>query len=195
MAGKAFLHFVKYFIGIDNAHTQTSVAERECLVKYVSGKKRILEIGVYEGATTKILADNMLPKGKLFAVDPFIPGRLGVCWGRYVARREIKKSSGWHNVQFIEKYSHEAAGIIDGEFDLVFIDGDHSLEGITCDWADWSGRVVAGGLLALHDTQVPAYNAKVKDLGSYKYFKSHIQSDQRFEIVEQVDSMSVLRRK
>jgi hypothetical protein len=46
----------------------------------------------------------------------------------------------------------------------------------------------------LHDTQVPAHNPHVADLGSFQYFRDTISHDERFEIVEIVDSLSVLRR-
>jgi hypothetical protein len=46
----------------------------------------------------------------------------------------------------------------------------------------------------LHDTLVPPYNPGVAKLGSHKYFVEHIQHDARFEMVEQVDSLSILRR-
>jgi len=55
--------------------------------------------------------------------------------------------------------------------------------------------VLKSGILTPHDTRVPDYNKpSVRDLGSYKYFESHIKKDARFELLEQVDSLSVLRR-
>ncbi len=98
-------------------------------------------------------------------------------------------------IQFGERYRHEAGTEIEGEFDLVFMDGDHSLRGITQDWSDWAGRIVAGGIATLHDTRVPAHNPSVRNLCSYHYFESCIRHDIRFELLEQVDSLSVLRRR
>ena len=95
---------------------------------------------------------------------------------------------------FVEKLSHEAAALIQGEFDFMFVDGDHSLEGIQRDWADWSGRLARGAVVALHDTCVPAHNSRVTQLGSFCFFEENIRCDPRFEIIEQVDSLSVLRR-
>jgi predicted O-methyltransferase YrrM len=193
--GKSILHTLRYMCGLDHAHTQTTSAERHCLARLAQGRRRIVEIGVYEGASTRILADHMAPDGTLYGVDPFIPGRLGICWGRMIARREARKGAAGRRVQFIERFSHDAAREITGNFDLVFIDGDHSLEGITRDWTDWAARIEPGSLIALHDTRVPAHNPNVAGLGSCQYFESHIRHDPRFELLEQVDSLSVLRRK
>ena len=76
-------------------------------------------------------------------------------------------------------FSWEAAKRLEGAFDLIFIDGDHSLEGIKQDWADWSDRVQPDGIVALHDTRVPAHNPHVAQLGSYLFFELHIKADPR----------------
>jgi predicted O-methyltransferase YrrM len=35
---------------------------------------------------------------------------------------------------------------------LLFIDGDHSYDGVRSDYVDWGRHVVAGGIIALHDS-------------------------------------------
>lgn len=40
-------------------------------------------------------------------------------------------------------------------FDLVFLDADHSFEGVTADLAAWEGRVKAGGWIGGHDYRNP----------------------------------------
>src|SRR6185369_5527342 len=159
--GKTVKHFLRYLLGLESAHTQTSEAERGALVRHAKGRKRLVEIGVYEGFTTAILAQAMAPDGVLHAIDPFLSGRLGICWGKWVARREVAKAKPSGRVEFVEKFSHQAAPVLKGDFDFVFIDGDHSLEGIQRDWADWSPRITPAGIMALHDTRVPAHNPGV----------------------------------
>jgi len=186
---------VRYLLGLEPAHTQTTAAERAALVRHAQGRKRLVEIGVYEGFTTAILAQAMAPDGVLHAIDPFTGGRLGICWGKYVAKREVARANQSGRVEFVEKFSHEAAPIIKGEFDFVFIDGDHSLAGIQRDWTDWSPRICPAGIMALHDTRIPAHNPNVAELGSFHFFEAEIRHDPRFEIVEQVDSLSILVRR
>jgi predicted O-methyltransferase YrrM len=157
-----------------------------------------VEIGVYEGASTKLLIAAAAPDAQLHAIDPFLTGRLGICWAKGIARHEIAaglRKNPKVRVELVERFSQDAAGEIPGPFDFVFIDADHSLDGIARDWNDWSGKVVAGGIVALHDTRVPAHNPAVAELGSFKYFQSTIRIDPRFEVLEQVDSLSVLQRR
>ena len=48
MKGKAFLHFINYLFGFEEAHTQTTNAEIGLIKKYANQKKYVVEIGVYE---------------------------------------------------------------------------------------------------------------------------------------------------
>jgi predicted O-methyltransferase YrrM len=192
---KAFFHLLKYCFGIDPASTQTTVAERDCISRHAQGKKRCVEIGVFEGVTTGVIASNLSSEAVLFAVDPFLKGRSGICWGMPIAHREVKRHTPKCTIQFVRAFSHDACRKIPGDFDFIFIDGDHSLDGITQDWSDWSMRVEGGGIIGLHDTLIPPHNPSVANLGSHRYFMSHIKNDTRFEIVDQVDSLSILRRR
>jgi predicted O-methyltransferase YrrM len=61
---------------------------------------------------------------------------------------------------FVEGDSHSAetkAAILDQledrEVDFLFIDGDHSYEGVTQDFEDYADLVRDGGVIALHDTE------------------------------------------
>ena len=190
--GNAAWHVCRYFAGIDEADTQTTEAERGCLAEMAHGKRRAVEIGVYEGVGTRTIANHMDPRGVLYAVDPFLGGRLGICWSKVIARREIGKARG--RVEIVQAFSYEAVGQIEGCFDLLFIDGDHSDEGIHCDWSDWSPRVQQGGIIALHDTRPSPHDPEVENLGSYRYFESEIRHDPRFRLERQIDTLSILQR-
>jgi predicted O-methyltransferase YrrM len=186
------IHGIRCLVGLDKPDTQTTQAERDCLAACATGKHRVVEIGVYEGVSTLVMATAMSPRGVLYAVDPFTPGRLGFCWSELVARKEALRSR--RNIVFIKQLSQDAARIIGGDFDMIFIDADHSLAGIRQDWHDWSSRVVPDGIIALHDTRIPEHNPGVAAYGSYKYFEEQIRHDPRFALVRQVDSISILKR-
>ena len=191
----AIAHFLKYSIGLEKANSQTTTVERDAIARWAKGKQRVVEIGVYEGVTTRALAGALDDGAELFGVDPFFRGRLGICWSKPIAHREVSRARPNCKVEFVEQLSFDAADEIMGDFDLVFIDGDHSWDGIRRDWNDWSPRVRPDGIIALHDTRVPAHNPRVQELGSRKFFDEHIVHDSRFKLVEQVDSLSVLRRR
>ena len=190
-----FIHFLRYLSGLDPAASQTTPAERTVIARHAAGKRALVEIGVFEGLTTGVIGRAMAADGVLYGIDPFIPGRLGICRGKLVAGREIADLRRTRRVVFVRKFSFDALADVPRELDFAFIDGDHSLDAIARDWADWSPRVTAGGIMALHDTLVPPHNPGVAALGSCRYYESHIRHDDRFEIVEQVHSLTVLRRK
>jgi predicted O-methyltransferase YrrM len=197
MFGKTLIHTVKYFLGLEKANTQVSDNERKILGSLAKDAKKVLEIGVFEGHSTKLLATSMI-NGIVWAVDPFFSGRSGISYGLLITQQQIRQAKRInHNVSInlVKDFSYNLAkdkSITD--FDLIFIDGDHSLEGIQRDYIDWADRVKKGGYLALHDTKVPSYNPSVAKLGSFKYFESDIKFDSRFKIVDQVDSLSILQR-
>lgn len=188
-------HYLAHALRIAPAETQTSPAERTLLADVARGRRRGVEIGVYEGVNTRMIAQAMAPEGRLYGVDPFFTGRLGICWSEWIARREIRRTRRAAHVELVRMLSHEASHTISGDFDLLFIDGDHSLQGITTDWHDWSGRIEPGGVVALHDVLLTDAVGGGRRLGSHEYFESTISKDDRFEQIAAADSMVVLRRR
>src|SRR2546429_3569395 len=159
--GRSVWHLMRYRLGVDQPMTQTTPNEQEAIVRHAAGKKRLVEIGVFEGFNTRRLADAMSPAGELFAIDPFAAGRIGICWGKWIARAEVASVQNHKRVRFVEQFSYDAAKSLQGNFDFIFIDGDHSLDGIQRDWRDWSSRIVRGGCMLLHDSIPPAHNPAV----------------------------------
>ena len=186
---------LRFVSGLGSPRSQTTARERAALQRYSRQKRRGVEIGVYEGVTTCLIAEELAADGVLYSIDPFLRGRLGICWSKLIATVMVRRAGLQRRVRVVEMYSYEAAKCLSGEFDFIFVDGDHSLSGIEKDWADWSGRVSLGGVIALHDTQAVASNSGAAELGSVEFFERHIRHDSRFEIMEKVDSLSVLHRR
>ena len=79
-------HFLLWALKLARAETQTSQAERASLARHAAGKKRVVEIGVWHGVTTKILRAAMAPDGILLGVDPYPKGRFGFSVQRFQKR-------------------------------------------------------------------------------------------------------------
>src|SRR5688572_20247603 len=123
LIGRALIHTARYLAGLDDAATQTSQAEREAIARFASGRRRAVELGVFEGATTALIAKEIASDGTLFAVDPFFTGRLGICWGKLIAEREVRRGRVSRKVTFVRSLSHEAAmQLPEDSFDFIFID-------------------------------------------------------------------------
>jgi hypothetical protein len=81
-----------------------------------------------------------------------------------------------------------------GDVQFLFIDGDHSYDGLLDDWQAWSSRVAPGGHVALHDScSSPMRN--IDTAGSVRYTSDVIRHDPRFQLAEVVDTLTVVRRK
>jgi predicted O-methyltransferase YrrM len=192
--GSTALRFFAIFFGAVQPDTQTTEAERILLKKHLVGKKKIVEIGVFEGFTTRVLTESADADAKIWGVDPFFTGRIGICWGYQISRVYNQGALKNKKLSLVRALSTEVGDKVPTEVDFVFIDADHSLEGITADWAFWSKRIAPNGVIALHDSIVPPHNPRVADFGSHVYFESHIRHDDRFEFVETADSLAILRR-
>jgi predicted O-methyltransferase YrrM len=131
------------------------------LEQAVEGARRVVEIGVYEGASAILLVNALGAGSELHLIDPFgaHPDALPAGWGarERATRRTVERARRrageaprlcWHITT-----SQRAAARWEGELDAVFIDGDHSYEGCLRDWLDWHPFVRVGGAVVLHDAR------------------------------------------
>lgn len=139
----------------------------------------------------------MAPDGILFAVDPYRRGRLGFSTQRVIARHEVSRIRNGR-VEWVRITGREAAALHIAwdrpPVDFVFVDGDHSYEAIRDDWNGWSGLVSNGGIMAFHDSRSSSDRA-IDDAGSAIFTREVILLDERFELVDAVDTLTVIRRK
>jgi predicted O-methyltransferase YrrM len=159
------IHACKFFLTLDSPETQVSDVELDCLLSFASSSEVIVEIGCYEGKTTAALANQS--RGRVYAIDPFFKGRLGLCYGELIARRYCRRQ-GLKNVEFIRALSYEAAVRFEKPIDFLFIDADHRYEAVKRDWDDWFPKVRSGGIIALHDSRVAPNSPDY--LGSMKFY-------------------------
>lgn len=116
-----------------------------------SGK--IAELGSYRGDFAAELLSHQTSH-YILLIDPWCTvDCLGTMAGtqedlEYVKKRFQKESRIAIERNFSSIYNPECT------FDMVYIDGDHSFEGVTADLEIWWNRVVPGGLLAGHDVFV-----------------------------------------
>jgi predicted O-methyltransferase YrrM len=186
-------HYVMWNVGLAEAETQTTPDERDCLARHAASKRVLAEIGVWHGVTTARLRTVMAPDGVLYAVDPYPNGRLGFSVQQRIARREVARVPNGR-VEWVRARGVEAARAlagVSGRLEFVFIDGDHSYEGLRGDWDGWSPLLARGGVAALHDSR-PCAARPIHDAGSVRYTAEVIRRDPRFAVIDAVDSLTVL---
>jgi predicted O-methyltransferase YrrM len=189
-------HFLKWNVGLAKAETQTTPAERDCLARHAAGRRVLAEIGVWHGVTTARLRAAMAPDGVLYAVDPYPVGRLGFSMQRRIAHAEVRRV-GNGRVEWLRTTGADAArtlaATVGATVEFVFIDGDHSYDGLRADWEGWSGLIAPGGVVGLHDSR-PTPDRPIQAAGSVRYTSEVVRADPRFVLLDEVDSLTVVRR-
>ena len=142
----------------DSIEGQLSVEESQFLYRVARGRKMIVEIGSFRGKSCAMLALGSAPDGHVTAIDPHISsagaGRTTYNTSDEQAFHETMARLGvTDRVLHIVKTSADARTDWPDNraIDLLWIDGDHSYEGITRDLHDWADSVLPGGVLACHD--------------------------------------------
>ena len=110
----------------------------------------ICEVGCYKGRSTYELLSNC--KGKVTVVDNF-----SMC-----TKEEFLGNCGhFANIELIEGNSQDVAEKV-GDFDMVFIDADHSYEGVKKDIKSWGPKC---HLLCGHDYDLNDVKRAVDEAG------------------------------
>jgi|tagenome__1003787_1003787.scaffolds.fasta_scaffold20836210_2 predicted O-methyltransferase YrrM len=112
--------------------------------------RAICEIGTSAGGTlyllTRVAADDAL----VVSVDLDTPPHLAAA-RRHLARagqKIISLAGDSHSEEMRDRVREALAG---RELDVLFIDGDHSYDGVARDWELYSPLVREGGVIGLHD--------------------------------------------
>ncbi len=149
-------------LGLIPPRTMHSQEDARVLLDAARDARRVVEIGVYEGASALALCDALAPGAELHLIDPFgsHPDALPRGWGasewatrRAVARAVRARGRQAPRVRWHVACSHEVASRWEGEADLVFIDGDHSEAGCELDWSSWQRFLALGGRVVFHDAR------------------------------------------
>jgi predicted O-methyltransferase YrrM len=184
---KTLLHLIGCLAGVEAPHTQVTDAELQILLKYSRRAHTICEIGCFEARTSVALAANA-PESQVYSVDPFIDGRLGICYGEWIARLARRRAAA-RNLVFLKGFSDEVAPTFRQPIDFLFIDADHAYDAIKRDWENWVPKVVNGGMVALHDCKVAANSPK--PLGTMRFYSEDLNRHDVREVIS-VDSLVVL---
>ena len=116
-----------------------------------------VEIGSARGRSACYvgMALRQLKHGKLYAIDPHTStdwndNKSSDTYG--TIQKNIHAFGVEDHVEIIRKYSGEAAEGWDRPIDMLFIDGDHSYEGVKRDWSLFTPHVAPFGVVVFHDT-------------------------------------------
>jgi len=133
--------------------------EIEGLLSEIAPKKprTVLEIGTARGGTLFLFSKVASEDARLISVD--LPGgEFGGGYPAWKSRFYTAFARGAQEIHLLRADSHEkkteeavAKLVGDTGVDLLFIDGDHTYEGVKRDFDLYSPLVSKGGVIALHD--------------------------------------------
>lgn len=182
-------HFCRVVANRERPASQVTATELKLLLQYSQNSQCVVEIGCFEGSTAAALGKNTA--GNVFSIDPFSKGRIGIAYGLWIARLLLLRQ-GIRNVQLIRGFSFEVAQRFAYPIDFLFIDADHSYEGVKRDWQDWFPKVSVGGFVALHDCK-KASNSPA-DLGTMSFYTRDLAMVSEIEEAAAADSLVIFRR-
>ena len=161
-----------------------------------------MEIGTAKGGVFYTLCQSALPKAKVISMD--LPG--GEFGGGYSAEDAVRYKAFGREGQklcFIRKDSHGKESLNDAKkflgddkLDLLFIDGDHTYEGVKKDFEMYSPLVRVGGLIAFHDI---CFHPHFPDCKVDKFWKEIKVNYEHWEYIDPQDDtwggIGVIRNK
>ena len=144
--------------GVVRPRAVHSDGEAWLLAHLARGRRRVVQIGVFEGASAIALCDVLDPGAELHLIDPFVrhpnARREGAAAAEWATRRVVDRAARSGNGPRVHWHVDFSATVADGwtlPIDLVSIDAGHSEIGGTKDWDLWHPFVVEGGAVLLHD--------------------------------------------
>ena len=108
--------------------------------------RRVMEIGSYRGGTLYKFIKNSKPGTKMCSVEVDPNEALWMGWAKD-GGVDLTVIKGWSSDQAVIDRTRKEFG----ELDFLFIDGDHSYEGVKRDFVTYGPLVRPGGVIAFHD--------------------------------------------
>lgn len=139
---------------------------RDPMFDFVPDAKVFVELGSQRGFTAYRAALH-LPNATIHCVDPWknyegIPDYVGdmeLCWRIFCELHKENIASG--KVVAHKGFSWDIAPSFDEQIDLLWIDGDHTLEGLLCDLSLWVPKVRPGGAVVGDNYEIPGVKSAV----------------------------------
>lgn len=142
---------------------QQNQVEWQWLLGKITGLESFLEVGSCLGYSLRDLAFHAVKGAKLRSIDL---GEVGPPTARFSTGRYLQETIDTlrgmgYDVSVLLEDSHSPIAVKwaeeQGPYDFVYIDGDHSLEGVMADWANY-GHL--GKIVGFHDINHDGHGVK-----------------------------------
>lgn len=153
----------------------------------------IIEIGVLEGYTTRILLENS--SVRVCGIDPIIPDSMNPALiGNIAAIQQLEQD--YERFVFFADYSHNVISqFSDEEAGYIFVDGNHTYDAVKQDFNDYLPKVKIGGFIGLHDSCMNLTGgAKFWPSPSQLCMELIAETEQRVDYIESCHALSIFQR-
>jgi predicted O-methyltransferase YrrM len=168
--------------------------EVEAFRKHLAGLEGVgVEIGCCDGySTAHILEFSRL---HLVSVDPMVsdPVEKHLIGSAQRLEQNLAPYKGRHT--FMNMTSEKAICHFFGFINFLFIDGDHTKNGVELDFRLWVPRLVTGGLLAMHDCRMNRKDGAKFHLGPSRVADDRVFSKpSEWQIIDEAFSMLIAKK-
>lgn len=179
-----------HLFGLVEPISQTNPEERACLCKHISTSMNAVEVGTYMAVTAAEMANSLPTGGRLYCIDPYPDGEAI----HNIAKRHLYRQKVSDRIVMLSCNSEQAVASLPQQIDFIFVDGDHSYEGLYKDWMVVKQILSPGGIAAFHDTAIFPGATAISE-GAVSCFNEVIRCDPGYEFIETCWSLSVIRRR
>lgn len=139
---------------VDGCEVAQRLYEVETLAQLVKEAhvKIMLEIGTYQGGTLAYWMRNVSPGATIITLDTRASSDV---WKRWTKEKDVTHLHLQRDAHAPETLA-ELKTLLPAPLDFLFIDGDHTLPGVTQDFESYGPLVRKGGMIAFHDILNPA---------------------------------------
>jgi predicted O-methyltransferase YrrM len=128
----------------------------------------IVEVGSYHGKSAVNLAYAVRKRGGvagIYCVDTWMNTNIEHAKNVDVFQHFLDNTAAYRDLITLLRGRSEEVGREwkGGAIDVLFIDGDHSYDGVTADIHSWMPHLKPGGLVLFHDGDLPEVRAGIND--------------------------------
>lgn len=138
-----------YFFNIPTDATAKELLLLNKLARKTPEGGAIVEIGSYLGASSLVMS-RANKKATLYCIDTWNNDAMSE--GHWDTMQAFSHNTrGCKNIVPVRMWSYEAADQVPDNIDLLFVDGDHSYDGVKKDIDLYFPKLKSGGVVAMHD--------------------------------------------
>ena len=193
---------IPQYYSIEGWLSETEALALYDLARSLKKGASVLEIGVWQGKSTYCLARG-LSGGTVTVIDPFNADGGGDEYSDVIYKekqkekqldlletfqRNLERGKVASKVKTLRGYSQQFVGSVPA-IDLLFIDGDHSVEGCSFDFDAYQDALLPGGYLLFHD-----YDPSRSNFGPTWVIQNKVLPSGRYKPLKVLESLWIGQR-